>query len=151
VVLFDKTGTLTRGEHVVTGVAGQDPDAVLIQAGAVESESEHPLARAIVTAARERGSVPPAKDFRAMSGRGVEASLNGTRVALGGPNLLRERGIDIPGDLREETEPWRRRGASVLFLLSDGAVTGASRSRTAYDPKRVRRSTSSTTSTSVWR
>jgi P-type Cu2+ transporter len=125
VVLFDKTGTLTRGEHVVTGVAGRDPNAVLIQAGAVESESEHPLARAIVTAARERGSVPSARDFRAMTGRGVEASLNGTRFALGGPNLLRERGIDVPGNLREETEPWRRRGASVLYLLTEGTVSGA--------------------------
>jgi P-type Cu2+ transporter len=125
VVLFDKTGTLTRGEHVVTGVAGRDRDAVLIQAGAVESESEHPLARAIVTAARERGTLPSATEFRAMSGRGVEASLGGTRVALGGTNLLRERGIDISGDLRDETEPWRRRGASVLYLLSDEAVVGA--------------------------
>jgi P-type Cu2+ transporter len=125
VVLFDKTGTLTRGEHVVTGVAGRDPDVVLMQAGAVESESEHPLAQAIVTAARERGSLPSARDFRAMTGRGVEASLNRTPVALGGPNLLRERGVDVPGDLRQETEPWRRRGASVLYLLSDGAVTGA--------------------------
>jgi Cu2+-exporting ATPase len=125
VVLFDKTGTLTRGEHVVTDVAGRDREAVLIQAGAVESESEHPLARAIVTAARERGTLPSATDFRAMTGRGVEASLDGTSVALGGPNLLRERGLDIPGELREETEPWRRRGASVLYLLSDGAVMGA--------------------------
>ena len=125
VVLFDKTGTLTRGEHVVTGVAGRDQDAVLAQAAAVESESEHPLARAIVDAARERGSIPDARDFRAMSGRGVEASLNGTRVAVGGPRLLRERDLDVPEDLAQETQPWRRRGASVLYLVSDGAVTGA--------------------------
>jgi Cu2+-exporting ATPase len=125
VVLFDKTGTLTRGEHVVTGVAGGDPDDVLAQAGAVEAESEHPVARAIVTAARRRGAVPPASDFRAMSGRGVEALVDGRRVAVGGPGLLRERGIDVPGELREETEPWLRRGASVLYLVRDGTISGA--------------------------
>jgi Cu2+-exporting ATPase len=125
VVLFDKTGTLTRGEHVLTGVVGRDRDAILAQAGAVESESEHPLARAIVAAARERGALPPARDFHAMTGRGVEASVNGTRVAVGGPSLLRERNLHVSGDLRSETEPWRRRGASVLYFVRDGAVVGA--------------------------
>jgi Cu2+-exporting ATPase len=125
VVLFDKTGTLTRGAHVVTDVAGRDHDAVLAEAAAVESESEHPLARAIVAAARERGPLPVAGDFRAMSGRGVEATLDGTRLAVGGPGLLRDRGLDLPGDLREESEPWRRRGASVLYLVRDGTVEGA--------------------------
>jgi Cu2+-exporting ATPase len=125
VVLFDKTGTLTQGEHVVTGIAARDRDAALAQAGAVEAESEHPLARAIVAAARERGSIPPARGFRAMSGRGVEASLNGTRIAIGGPNLLRERHLDLPDGLRRETEPWRARGASVLYLVRDGTVAAA--------------------------
>jgi Cu2+-exporting ATPase len=125
VVLFDKTGTLTRGEHVVTDVAGRDRDAILAHAAAVESESEHPLARAIVAAARERGVVPSATEFRAMSGRGVEASVNGTRVAVGGPGLLRERELDVPDELREQTEPWRGRGASVLYLVRDGSVEGA--------------------------
>ena len=125
IVLFDKTGTLTRGDHVLTGVAGDDPDAVLAHAAAVESDSEHPLARAIATAAQERGAIPSASDFRAMSGRGVEASVNGTRVAVGGPSLLHERGLKVPGDLYQETEPWRRRGASVLYLVRNGAVAGA--------------------------
>jgi P-type Cu2+ transporter len=125
VVLFDKTGTLTRGEHVVTGLAGREHDAVLAQAGAVEAESEHPLARAIVAAARERGAIPVAHDFHAMSGRGVEGSLNGTRVAVGGPSLLRERGLDVPDELQRETEPWRSRGASVLYVVRHGAVVGA--------------------------
>jgi len=124
VVLFDKTGTLTRGEHVVTGIAGHDRDTVLAEAAAVESESEHPLARAIVTAARERGAVPSARDFRAMSGRGVEASLDGTRIAVGGPVLLRERNLEVPDELRPETEQWQSRGASILYLVRDGAVVG---------------------------
>jgi P-type Cu2+ transporter len=91
----------------------------------VESESEHPLARAIVAAARKRGPLPVAADFRAMSGRGVEATLDGTRLAVGGPGLLRERSLDVPGDLREEAEAWHRRGASVLYLVRDGTVEGA--------------------------
>jgi Cu2+-exporting ATPase len=125
VVLFDKTGTLTRGAHVVTDVAGRDHDAVLADAAAVEAESEHPLARAIVAAARERGPLPVADDFRAMSGRGVEATLDGVRLAVGGPALIRGRGLEVPGELGEETEVWRRRGASVLYLVRDGTVTGA--------------------------
>jgi P-type Cu2+ transporter len=125
VVLFDKTGTLTRGRHVLTGVAGRDRDAVLAQAAAVESASEHPLARAIVSAARQRGTIPPASDFRAMSGRGVEASVHGARVAVGGPSLLRERGVAEPDELGSQTKPWRGRGASILYLVRDGAVAGA--------------------------
>ena len=125
VVLFDKTGTLTRGEHVLTDVAGRDRDTVLAHAAAVEAESEHPLARAIVAAARERGSIPTATEFRAMRGRGVEASVNETRVAVGGPSLLRERSVEVPDDLRRETEPWRGRGASILYLVRDNAVAGA--------------------------
>ncbi|HET6682937.1 MAG TPA: copper-translocating P-type ATPase [Gaiella sp.] len=125
VVLFDKTGTLTRGAHVVTDVAGNEHDVLLAQAAAVEAESEHPLARAIVAEARERGPLPVAGDFRAMSGRGVEATLDGTRLAVGGPGLLRERGLDVPAHLRGETEPWQGRGASVLYLVRDGMVAGA--------------------------
>ncbi len=125
VVLFDKTGTLTRGAHVVTGVAGSDPDTVLARAGAVEAESEHPLARAIVAAARDRGPIPSAREFRAMSGRGVEASVDGARLAVGGPALLRERALEAPGELRSATDAWQSRGASVLYLVRDGAVAGA--------------------------
>jgi len=60
-----------------------------------------------------------------MSGRGVEATLDGTRLAVGGPGLLRERGLDVPEQLRDETEPWQGRGASVLYLVRDGTVQGA--------------------------
>ena len=92
VVLFDKTGTLTRGRHVVREVAALDGDSgqVLAWAAAVESDSEHPLARAIVTAGTGRGPVPTATGFRAMSGRGVEAQVEGSKVIVGGPALLRE-------------------------------------------------------------
>jgi Cu2+-exporting ATPase len=124
VVLFDKTGTLTRGAHVVTGVApapGFDEDAVLALAAAVEADSEHPLARAIVARARARlGSVPRATGFRAIPGRGVEAAVGGAVVAVGGPALLRERGLE-PAAPAE----WAQRGAAVLHVVQDGRIVGA--------------------------
>jgi len=127
-VLFDKTGTLTRGEHAVSGVASVDGDeaGLLATAAAVEADSEHPLARAIVAAARERGvSVPVATGFRAMAGRGVQARVDGAEVAVGGPALLRERGLDPPEELAGPLRGWRERGAAVLHLVRDGQVVGA--------------------------
>jgi P-type Cu2+ transporter len=127
VVLFDKTGTLTAARHVVTGVAaaGGDETGVLALAGAVESDSEHPLARAIVDAARINGTVPPAADFRSMTARGVEATVEGRRLAVGGPTLLQENGAELPAGLRPEIEEWKSRGAAVLFLLEKATVLGA--------------------------
>jgi Cu2+-exporting ATPase len=119
-VLFDKTGTLTKGVHTVAAVAahtGTSEDAVLRIAGGVEADSEHPLARAIVAAARRRGAVPTAKDFRSMTGRGVRAVLDGTSYAVGGPALLRELSVALPDDLAAMTDAWSTRGAAVLHLL----------------------------------
>ena len=127
VVLFDKTGTLTKGSHKLSAVTAIDGDGerLLMMAAAVESDSEHPLARAILSAARERGEVPSAHGFTAMSGRGVEATVGGSTVAVGGPTLLRERGVDVPGELAEKVEGWKERGAAVLYVIVNGAVAGA--------------------------
>jgi Cu2+-exporting ATPase len=124
--LFDKTGTLTKGEHTVVGVAGAgiSDDEVLRLAGAVESDSEHPLARAIVTAARTRGPVPTATEFRSITGRGVEAAIGGDRYAVGGPALLRERSLTEPAELAEWSEGWKARGAAVLYLVGGDTVVG---------------------------
>ena len=127
-VLFDKTGTLTRGAHVVAGVAaapGHTEVEVLRIAAAVESDSEHPLARAIVAAARERGDIPPASGFRSLTGRGVEAIVDGVVYAVGGPALLRERGLTVPAGLEPSVAGWRERGAAVLYLVRDREVIGA--------------------------
>jgi Cu2+-exporting ATPase len=126
-VLFDKTGTLTKGEHAVVDVAGVglDDDEVLRLAGGVESDSEHPLARAIVAAGRERGDIARASAFRAITGRGVEATVDGRPYAVGGPALLRERALVVPEELRAKTEVWRARGAAVLYLVGGGAIVGA--------------------------
>ncbi|HEV7762021.1 MAG TPA: heavy metal translocating P-type ATPase, partial [Acidimicrobiales bacterium] len=153
-ILFDKTGTLTTGRHTVAGVAavpdtrtaaavasvratgpggpspavgsdGEAGDAVLRIAAAVEADSEHPLARAIVAAGQAKGRVPAATDFRSIPGRGVEATVDGTRHAVGGPALLRERGLTEPEALRATTEGWRGRGAAVLYLVGDDEIVGA--------------------------
>ncbi|MBS3942398.1 MAG: heavy metal translocating P-type ATPase [Actinobacteria bacterium] len=128
-VLFDKTGTLTRGEHVVADVAvadGFDRQELLRLAGAVEADSEHPLARAIHAFAADRaGPLPAATGFRSMAGRGVEAEVDGTTVAIGGPALLRERGLRVADGLATATEAWRARGAAVLHVVRDGVVVGA--------------------------
>jgi Cu2+-exporting ATPase len=128
-VLFDKTGTLTTGKPQVSGVAAVDGDeeGLLRMAGAVEADSEHPLARAIVAKARSRSGddLPQASDFRSMTGRGVHARVDGSTVAVGGPALLRELDMPEPKELAEEIGGWRRRGATVLFVVRDDKVLGA--------------------------
>jgi Cu2+-exporting ATPase len=128
-VLFDKTGTLTRGRHAVSDVAaapGEDVADVLRLAGAVEADAEHPLARAIHAHALDRvGDLPAARDFRSLTGRGVQAEVAGSTVAVGGPSLLRELGLEVPGPLAQWAEPWTGRGAAVLHVVRDGAVVGA--------------------------
>ena len=126
-VLFDKTGTLTAGKHVVTATsaADGDEDALLALAGAAESDSEHPLARAIVTAARERGPLLAASDFQADPGRGARAIVDGIEVNVGGPALLRDGGFEVPAVLTETTAAWASRGATVLHVVRDGQVIGA--------------------------
>jgi Cu2+-exporting ATPase len=127
IVLFDKTGTLTRGEPAVTAVTALDgdEDRVLALAAAAEAESEHPVARAIRAAALKRGEIPPGADFRSMAGRGVEATVQGHQVAVGGPALLRERNLEVPVELAQRGEELGCRGASVLHVASDGEVLGA--------------------------
>ncbi|WP_203708284.1 copper-translocating P-type ATPase [Asanoa iriomotensis] len=117
-VLFDKTGTLTKGAHKVTGVAaaeGVTEEQVLRLGGGVEADSEHPLAKAIVTAA---GDPAPATDFRSLTGRGVQATIDGTSYAVGGPALLRELGVEVPETLATATKAWSGRGAAVLHLIA---------------------------------
>ena len=124
-VLFDKTGTLTKGSPVVTAVeASSDFDAneILSLAAAAESDSEHPLARAIIAAAKERGlKVPPSRDFESSPAVGVSAVVSRQTVQVGGPLLLeQERGKELP-----IADQWRDDGAIILHVLVDGNVVGA--------------------------
>ncbi len=121
-VLFDKTGTLTKGEPTVTEVAAIDrPDNDLLAlAASAEADSEHPLARAIVAAARRRGlDIQAATDFSSSPAIGVSALVDGQRVQVGGPGLLEQTGEAALPD----TEQWE--GATVLHVLVDGRVAGA--------------------------
>jgi Cu2+-exporting ATPase len=128
VVVFDKTGTLTLGQHRVVAQqssAGTTDTEALGRAAAVEADSEHPVARAIVSSARERGlRVPTASGFKARAGQGVEASIDGRPYAVGGPNLLRERGVNLPPEMEAFTAGAEQRGQSVVYLL-DGPRTVA--------------------------
>jgi Cu2+-exporting ATPase len=128
-VLFDKTGTLTKGEPIVSRVAAVDgdQDRLLRLAAAVEADSEHPLARAIVAAAATQaaGELPAAGEFRSMTGRGVQATVDGAAVAVGGPALLRELAVTEPEVLAEQVSAWKRRGATVLYVVREDKVMGA--------------------------
>ncbi|WP_250506978.1 heavy metal translocating P-type ATPase [Bowdeniella massiliensis] len=126
-VLFDKTGTLTKGEPTVTGIEpieGHTEDEVLALAAAAETDSEHPLARAVLGAARARElDVPRATDFSSSPAVGVRAMVDGTVVEVGGPHLLDQRGLDeLP-----VADEWRTEGAIILHILADSQVIGALR------------------------
>lgn len=122
-VIFDKTGTLTLGEHRVvamTAVAGVEDEEALRIAAAVEAESEHPIARGIVSSARDRDlPIPTAEGFRAMPGHGVSASVAGTEYHMGGPALLRAESVAVPDALREAAERAAARGQAAIYLLRE--------------------------------
>ncbi|WP_239582373.1 heavy metal translocating P-type ATPase [Gordonia rubripertincta] len=124
-VLFDKTGTLTRGAPTLRAVEpadGRTSDEVLVLAASAEADSEHPLAVAIVEAARCRDlEVPAAQDFTSSPAVGVSARVNGTLVAVGGPRLLDSQGVaELP-----TAGTWRDEGAIILHVVADGEVVGA--------------------------
>lgn len=132
VVLFDKTGTLTEGAHAVTGVApapGISEAELLAYAAAAEADSEHPVARAIVSAAADHDGAATlalrGTDFRAATGRGVRAVVDGAEVMVGGPTMMRDHSLATPVELAETVEGWAGRGAGVLHVLRDGEVIGA--------------------------
>ena len=126
-VLFDKTGTLTVGAPTVTAaeaVAGCSDNRLVALAAAAEADSEHPLATAIVAAARDRDlTVPAATDFSSSPAVGVRASVDGVIVEVGGPYLLEQHGAaELP-----IADRWREEGAIILHVLADGRVIGALR------------------------
>ena len=124
-VLFDKTGTLTKGEPVVSRIsvaAGRTEEDVLALAAAGEADSEHPLAKAIVTAAKSRGlTVPKASDFQASTAVGVSGTVQGKQISVGGPSLLDSHSAQP----LEASEAWKTEGAIILHVLADGQVIGA--------------------------
>lgn len=129
VVLFDKTGTLTRGAPVVvrTMTDGTSKTDALQLAAAVEEASEHPLAQAIVRAADECGTSgrPHMTGFRSRTALGVEATVDGSLIQVGGPRLLQEAGAGIPDGIAVAVTEAAAQGATILYLLRDGQVQAA--------------------------
>ena len=126
-LVLDKTGTLTEGRPRVVAVvpAGEWSESDLLAAAAsVERASEHPLAAAIVAAARERGlSMTEPGSFRSLTGKGVSGEVNGRAVALGNASLMRDRGISL-GDLEAKADALRRDGATALYVAIEGRLAG---------------------------
>ncbi len=128
-VVFDKTGTLTLGEHRVVAtrtVEGLAEREALTLAAAVEQDAEHPVARAIVTSARERGlDVPRATEFKAIPGYGVQAVVHGRELTVGGPNLLGRVGVQLIGDFAGFTDAAATRAEGVIYLLEGNRILAA--------------------------
>ena len=128
-VIFDKTGTLTRGLPTVSDVAvapGTPEDDLIARAAAVESNSEHPLAKAIAAEAKRRGvSQLSGTNFVALPGRGAEALVEGKKVAIGGPRLLSEAKVTTPPEVEKLATAWGADGKTVLYVVAQSRLLGA--------------------------
>ncbi|HWL29263.1 MAG TPA: heavy metal translocating P-type ATPase [Burkholderiaceae bacterium] len=125
VVAVDKTGTLTEGRPTLTDLEvaqGLDRAQVLASIGAAESRSEHPIARAIVDAARQEGlALPALSSFQSVTGMGVRASLEGTRVEVGADRYMRELGLDV-GAFSATARRLGKEGKSPMYAAIDGRL-----------------------------
>jgi Cu+-exporting ATPase len=125
-VLLDKTGTVTTGRMALVEVVaadGEDGDTTLRLVGALEDASEHPIARAIATAARERdGSLPPVETFTNREGLGVEGVVDGCSIVVGRARLLDERGFVLPVELRDAMGRAQALGRTPVTAGWDGRV-----------------------------
>ncbi len=124
IVIFDKTGTLTLGEfrvvELVVSEGIDETDALRIAAG-IEAESEHPIARGIVSTARDRElEVPAADGFRAITGKGVAATVEGTEYLMGGPALLAGESVSVSPELSAAADAAAERGQATIHLVTDG-------------------------------
>ncbi|MBO9331653.1 heavy metal translocating P-type ATPase [Achromobacter xylosoxidans] len=126
-LIVDKTGTLTEGRpafDVAIAAQGYTPEEVLRLAASLDQGSEHPLADAIVSAAREQGlALVPAADFDSASGIGVRGTVQGRRLALGNTALMEQEGVPVAA-LQADGERLRGEGASIMHLAVDGRFAG---------------------------
>lgn len=135
-IAFDKTGTLTYGRPEVTDVIalnGYKEEDLLALSAAAESRSEHPLAQAVVQAARQRAlDLPPVSDFQAYPGLGVRACVNGSEVLVGSPRLMEQNGITPQPEVAAEVARLEAEGKTVLLIHNHtciGAIAVADRVR----------------------
>ncbi len=127
VILFDKTGTLTKGEQgVINVITNGDPGVLMGLAAAVENESEHPIARAIVTSAKQKGiTIARSRSSSALAGRGAQAIIGDSVVYVGGPSLLKELQLATPKSIVQPTEQASKNGSTVVYVIKDKTVLGA--------------------------
>ncbi|WKD56604.1 Copper-exporting P-type ATPase A [Corynebacterium capitovis DSM 44611] len=127
-ILLDKTGTVTSGSMTLVDAIpapGVDRAELLRYAGAVESASEHPIARAIARGAeRELGTLPQPCGFRNIEGKGVRASVDGAEVLLGRGGFLTEESVDLPTAVREAQAAAEERGETAVAVAWGGAARG---------------------------
>ena len=123
-LIVDKTGTLTEGKPKLTDVqpvGERSEQDVLALVAAIESQSEHPLARAVVDGAKDRNvSWNDVNDFQSITGGGVQGSVDGRRILIGKRELLEKEGVSGIAELTEQADQWRREGKTVLFAGVDG-------------------------------
>jgi Cu+-exporting ATPase len=127
-LIVDKTGTLTAGRPVVTDIspsAGFDENIVIAVAASMESQSEHPLAKAIVTEAKERG-LPRRKveDFLSVTGAGIQANVDGKKVLVGGRTFLEDNGVTGLKELTDRAKRLSEQARSLVWVACDGAAIG---------------------------
>jgi Cu2+-exporting ATPase len=129
IVVFDKTGTLTEGKFGVVNqytLSDWKEEDALALAAAIESDSEHLIARAIVNKAQERGlQLPETKDFSAIKGRGVKALYDGKTMYIGGPHLLEMLDQTLSGELENFTKTAGEKSQTVVYLASDEHLIAA--------------------------
>ncbi|WP_456374354.1 heavy metal translocating P-type ATPase [Thiolapillus sp.] len=127
-LVVDKTGTLTRGRPEVTGihpVTQRSEEELLRLAASLESQSEHPLAEAIIRAAAEKGlETESIEEFSAVAGRGIRARIGGQIACLGNQQFLQETGVSLPSAWLDTAEQEARQGGTPIWLASDGKLFG---------------------------
>ncbi len=126
-VVFDKTGTLTEGRPDVVDIVAINikEDELLGMAASLEKNSEHPLGKAVVKKAMEKGAIlRDVADFRALSGKGVAGKIDGKEVLVGNRMLFREKGIEYPESIRRALLGLEREGKTVVMVALEGRVAG---------------------------
>ncbi|WP_119681928.1 heavy metal translocating P-type ATPase [Indioceanicola profundi] len=126
-LVVDKTGTLTVGKPKLTAIkplGGIDERLLLAAAASLEKSSEHPLAAAIIAAARERNlAIQDPTDFASVTGQGVTGTVDGHRVALGNAKLMRAEGVSL-AEMEAIADDLRREGATAMYVAINGAPAG---------------------------
>ena len=129
VVVFDKTGTLTTGSQGVVAfktAPGLREEEALALAASVEQESEHPIARAFLEAAKTRHlSIARAFEFTALAGRGAQARVADRLLKVGGPRLLEQEAIPVPAELADQVQQWGSQGQTVVYLIEGQRILAA--------------------------